>query len=182
MTLGCGGYGGNITSDNISPRHLLNIKRLAYETTPVATLRPPTRPAAEVVALPKAPAAPQAPGGIGAAVAGAADRRVPRVARVCRSGVPGPAAGGSGASSKARVCAERRPNSRSLSSKSLPTSFAKTTSGRQCGRDARFWSGSGLSSHRRREISASSTSCSSRRDGPAHDAIRLLLLSEIGVS
>jgi hypothetical protein len=34
MTLGCGGYGGNITSDNISPRHLLNIKRLAYETQP----------------------------------------------------------------------------------------------------------------------------------------------------
>jgi acetaldehyde dehydrogenase (acetylating) len=31
MTLGCGGYGGNITSDNISPRHLLNIKRVAYE-------------------------------------------------------------------------------------------------------------------------------------------------------
>ncbi len=31
MTLGCGGYGGNITSDNITPRHLLNIKRLAYE-------------------------------------------------------------------------------------------------------------------------------------------------------
>ena len=34
MTLGCGGYGGNITSDNISPRHLLNIKRLAYDTRP----------------------------------------------------------------------------------------------------------------------------------------------------
>ncbi len=34
MTLGCGGYGGNITSDNISPRHLLNIKRLAYEISP----------------------------------------------------------------------------------------------------------------------------------------------------
>ena len=31
MTLGCGGWGGNITSDNISPRHLLNVKRLAYE-------------------------------------------------------------------------------------------------------------------------------------------------------
>ncbi|HVB36929.1 MAG TPA: hypothetical protein VND92_00260, partial [Vicinamibacterales bacterium] len=31
MTLGCGGYGGNITSDNITPLHLLNIKRLAYE-------------------------------------------------------------------------------------------------------------------------------------------------------
>jgi acetaldehyde dehydrogenase (acetylating) len=37
MTLGCGGYGGNITSDNISPRHLLNIKRLAYELTPAAS-------------------------------------------------------------------------------------------------------------------------------------------------
>jgi acetaldehyde dehydrogenase (acetylating) len=36
MTLGCGGYGGNITSDNISPRHLLNIKRVAYEITPAA--------------------------------------------------------------------------------------------------------------------------------------------------
>ena len=34
MTLGCGGWGGNITSDNISPRHLLNIKRLAYEVRP----------------------------------------------------------------------------------------------------------------------------------------------------
>lgn len=31
MTLGCGGYGGNITSDNLTPLHLLNIKRLAYE-------------------------------------------------------------------------------------------------------------------------------------------------------
>jgi acetaldehyde dehydrogenase (acetylating) len=53
MTLGCGGYGGNITSDNISPRHLLNIKRLAYEVTPAlvrdrATASPasPGRPAA----------------------------------------------------------------------------------------------------------------------------------------
>lgn len=36
MTLGCGGYGGNITSDNITPRHLLNLKRLAYEVTPYA--------------------------------------------------------------------------------------------------------------------------------------------------
>ena len=35
MTLGCGGWGGNITSDNISPRHLLNIKRLAYELAAV---------------------------------------------------------------------------------------------------------------------------------------------------
>jgi acetaldehyde dehydrogenase (acetylating) len=39
MTLGCGGYGGNITSDNISPRHLLNIKRLAWELRPANALR-----------------------------------------------------------------------------------------------------------------------------------------------
>src|SRR3954465_8344452 len=39
MTLGCGGYGGNITSDNISPRHLLNIKRLAYEVRPAVVRR-----------------------------------------------------------------------------------------------------------------------------------------------
>jgi acetaldehyde dehydrogenase (acetylating) len=61
MTLGCGGYGGNITSDNISPRHLLNIKRLAYEVRPaVARSVAPTAPAA-AAPLPKSPAAP--PGG-----------------------------------------------------------------------------------------------------------------------
>ncbi len=62
MTLGCGGYGGNITSDNISPRHLLNIKRLAYETSP-APIRREVNPAA-AVSLPKAPPAPRLPGGI----------------------------------------------------------------------------------------------------------------------
>ena len=39
MTLGCGGFGGNITSDNISPRHLLNIKRVAYELRPAKSNR-----------------------------------------------------------------------------------------------------------------------------------------------
>lgn len=67
MTLGCGGYGGNITSDNITPRHLLNIKRLAYEVRPrpgrtpaiatapssAASATPPPAPP-----LPKAPARP----------------------------------------------------------------------------------------------------------------------------
>src|SRR4030095_6460684 len=42
MTLGCGGWGGNITSDNISPMHLLNIKRLAYETNPFPVRRDTT--------------------------------------------------------------------------------------------------------------------------------------------
>ena len=35
MTLGCGTWGGSITADNVTPMHLLNIKRLAYETIPV---------------------------------------------------------------------------------------------------------------------------------------------------
>jgi len=72
MTLGCGGWGGNITSDNISPRHLLNVKRLAYEVRPAvpseamrgdASLsgRPPA-PAAVTPPLPKAPARPETPG------------------------------------------------------------------------------------------------------------------------
>ncbi|MEJ7712322.1 MAG: hypothetical protein WKF84_21305 [Pyrinomonadaceae bacterium] len=36
MTLGCGSWGGNVSSDNISPRHLMDIKRIAFETRPVA--------------------------------------------------------------------------------------------------------------------------------------------------
>ena len=64
MTLGCGGYGGNITSDNITPRHLLNIKRLAYEVRPRGA-RPAaaTAPAAatEPAMRPDVPARPQAP-------------------------------------------------------------------------------------------------------------------------
>jgi acetaldehyde dehydrogenase (acetylating) len=68
MTLGCGGYGGNITSDNISPKHLLNIKRVAYETTPVTGRRPEASAAGRAPApLPKAPAGPKPAGGVGAA-------------------------------------------------------------------------------------------------------------------
>jgi hypothetical protein len=51
MTLGCGGFGGNITSDNITPRHLINVKRVAYELR-AASARVP-----EVPALPEAPRA-----------------------------------------------------------------------------------------------------------------------------
>src|SRR5438034_1080033 len=81
MTLGCGGFGGNITSDNISPRHLLNIKRLAHELTPIVSRwdraasphvqvdvepRPGAGPTGQVRAyeLPVAPARPPAPTGI----------------------------------------------------------------------------------------------------------------------
>jgi acetaldehyde dehydrogenase (acetylating) len=74
MTLGCGGWGGNITSDNISPRHLLNIKRLAYEVRPaiktatsppnLARSAPQSLPATDMSPprLPKAPARPEPTG------------------------------------------------------------------------------------------------------------------------
>lgn len=39
MTLGCGSWGGNVTSDNISPWHLMDIKRVAFETRPVGARR-----------------------------------------------------------------------------------------------------------------------------------------------
>src|SRR5215467_190530 len=67
MTLGCGGYGGNITSDNISPKHLLNIKRLAYETRPA--IQGVERSRFEHAAVPARPAATvgsAAPAGIAA--------------------------------------------------------------------------------------------------------------------
>src|SRR5581483_6508548 len=35
MTLGCGSWGGNVTSDNVSPIHLMDIKRVAFETREV---------------------------------------------------------------------------------------------------------------------------------------------------
>lgn len=40
MTLGCGSWGGNVTSDNISPLHLMDIKRVAFEVRPVTSTEP----------------------------------------------------------------------------------------------------------------------------------------------
>src|SRR5436309_837260 len=69
MTLGCGSWGGNVTSDNVSPLHLLDIKRVAFETRAVASKRPAV--AAQTTAMPQQPrpasraaaAAPTARGG-----------------------------------------------------------------------------------------------------------------------
>jgi hypothetical protein len=47
MTLGCGSWGGNVTSDNVSPIHLLDIKRVAFETKPINSARPTARPVVE---------------------------------------------------------------------------------------------------------------------------------------
>ncbi len=49
MTLGCGSWGGNVTSDNVTPRHLMDIKRVAWETKPVGAARPKVQPATPVV-------------------------------------------------------------------------------------------------------------------------------------
>ncbi|NGQ96924.1 acetaldehyde dehydrogenase (acetylating) [Brevibacillus sp. SYP-B805] len=46
LTLGCGSFGNNITSDNIGPQHLLNIKRVAFgirEVGPDEGVREETR-------------------------------------------------------------------------------------------------------------------------------------------
>jgi len=53
MTLGCGAPGGNITSDNISPMHLMNLKRVAWESRPAENL--PQRLAPQAVAAQPAP-------------------------------------------------------------------------------------------------------------------------------
>jgi acetaldehyde dehydrogenase (acetylating) len=66
MTLGCGGFGGNITSDNITPRHLLNIKRLAYEVSPVVSRW--DIGGSRGASLPSAPTRAAAPAGISAEV------------------------------------------------------------------------------------------------------------------
>ena len=79
MTLGCGGYGGNITSDNISPRHLLNIKRLAYEITPAVSLATRRSARSDDTGSRRRPTK---PAGISARCALPPDRRVPGVSRV----------------------------------------------------------------------------------------------------
>ncbi|HQR39147.1 MAG TPA: aldehyde dehydrogenase family protein [Blastocatellia bacterium] len=65
MTLGCGSWGGNVTSDNISPLHLMDIKRIAYETREVvpetatqAAAPPRPLPRPPIAASAAAPAAP----------------------------------------------------------------------------------------------------------------------------
>ncbi len=104
MTLGCGSPGGNITSDNIGPQHLMNIKRVAWESRGVEhrtipaeqrlgrglgqgmSSQPPTPEAPQVVleSPTKATAVPSATAGAvvraGAATATTPDRQV--IARI----------------------------------------------------------------------------------------------------
>ena len=77
MTLGCGSPGGNITSDNIGPQHLLNVKRVAWESrgvehrTVAASQRMVTSGAAVDVKASAAAAGAGASGGGTAKAAGA---------------------------------------------------------------------------------------------------------------
>lgn len=102
MTLGCGGFGGNITSDNISPRHLLNIKRLAWEVRPATAASgvAATRTAAARVTatgelrdrrLPRPPAPPEPRGITGETLARRVDQFLQsRGFAPGRPGAPGP--------------------------------------------------------------------------------------------
>ena len=75
MTLGCGAPGNNITSDNIGPQHLLNVKRIAWESRAVEHR---TIPADQRMA--GAAPAPEQPTKAGAASAGVPDRQM--IARI----------------------------------------------------------------------------------------------------
>jgi len=72
MTLGCGAVAGNITSDNVGPQNLINIKRLAYTARqPQEAFEMPI----DYNAAPGAPAGSPAPGPIErSAVAAAVER------------------------------------------------------------------------------------------------------------
>ncbi|HEY0405211.1 MAG TPA: aldehyde dehydrogenase family protein [Pyrinomonadaceae bacterium] len=58
MTLGCGSWGGNVTSDNVSPLHLMDIKRVAFETRPVKSARPALAAQAQGTSAPMPAASP----------------------------------------------------------------------------------------------------------------------------
>jgi acetaldehyde dehydrogenase (acetylating) len=59
MTLGCGSWGGNVTSDNVSPHHLMDIKRVAFEVRPVGNVKTVQMNAAAPVAPVSSGSAPQ---------------------------------------------------------------------------------------------------------------------------
>ncbi len=61
MTLGCGSWGGNVTSDNVSPLHLLDIKRVAFEVRPVKSVRPAATTSARPTAAPPSSSEPRQP-------------------------------------------------------------------------------------------------------------------------
>jgi len=78
MTLGCGSWGGNVTSDNVSPLHLLDIKRVAFETRPVQSKRPAASSTVSTAAPAPAYIAPAAPATARPAAASSAAPKINR--------------------------------------------------------------------------------------------------------
>lgn len=79
MTLGCGSWGGNVTSDNVSPLHLLDIKRVAFEVRPVKSKRPAVSAAAVATPAPAyVPAVAPAPSGQRAQTVGSGPGQIKR--------------------------------------------------------------------------------------------------------
>jgi acetaldehyde dehydrogenase (acetylating) len=72
MTLGCGAPGGNITSDNIGPQHLMNIKRIAWESRAVEHRTIPADKRLETTWTPAKAAPVPAPAATKTAIAAAA--------------------------------------------------------------------------------------------------------------
>jgi acetaldehyde dehydrogenase (acetylating) len=76
MTLGCGAVGGNITSDNIGPMHLINIKRVAYEMREAAQATPSEVSYPQTVTT--APTGSSQPASLEQKIAMFLDRRMPQ--------------------------------------------------------------------------------------------------------
>ena len=75
MTLGCGSWGGNVTSDNVSPWHLMDIKRVAFETRAVPSKRPARSSAQQPSVSPLQPA----PAHAGVAAAGVSRDEIAKI-------------------------------------------------------------------------------------------------------
>src|SRR5205085_11085528 len=75
MTLGCGSWGGNVTSDNVSPWHLMDIKRVAFETRAV----PSKRPARAAAHQPQPTPLPPSPAHAGVTAAGVSRDEIAKI-------------------------------------------------------------------------------------------------------
>jgi acetaldehyde dehydrogenase (acetylating) len=71
MTLGCGAPGGNITSDNIGPQHLMNVKRVAWESRGIEHRTVPAEQRMAGAANPRQPEAVQSKAAVAAVSASA---------------------------------------------------------------------------------------------------------------
>jgi hypothetical protein len=92
MTLGCGAAAGNVTSDNVGPQHLFNIRRLAWAVRRAEdALEIPGEAGAEIAAPLPAPVPARAPVAA-ATLAGVATEVVDRFLSSRGKAIPSPAA------------------------------------------------------------------------------------------